>query len=147
MIDRIASVAGVVLLVLASALASLLELSLVPLYLGSYLVPVSVPLALGLNWLLPRLARRLVDAPGPMALILAAWLVPMAGLALTPRPEGDVYVPAGSGVQWVYYATLFGGIVVGVATLVLAAPPGRAARPRRLPPARRVRPQPPGSSR
>lgn len=121
--ERISAVAGVVLLCLCAALAALIELSLVPLYAGSVLVPVAAPLALAGNWFLPRLARQLVDGPGVMVAVVACWLLPLVILALTPRPEGDVYVPAGSGVQWVFYAALFGGVVVGTASIVLAGPP------------------------
>ena len=124
MSERISAVAGVVLLCLCSALAALIELSLVPLYVGSVIAPVAVPLALAGNWFLPRLARQLVDGPGAMVAVVACWLLPLVFLALTPRPEGDVYVPAGSGVQWVFYAALFGGVVVGTASIVLAGPPG-----------------------
>lgn len=127
MAERLTAVAGVVLLCLCSALAALIELSLVPLYVGSYVAPVAVPLALAGNWFLPRLARQLIDGPGAMVAVVAAWLLPMVILALTPRPEGDVYVPAGSAVQWVFYAALFGGVVVGTVSVVLsgpAAPPG-----------------------
>jgi hypothetical protein len=126
--ERIVAGVGLVLLCLASALAGLVELSLVPLYLGSYVLPVAVPLALAGNWFLPRLARGLVDVPAVMVAVVGAWLVPIVILALTPRPEGDVYVPAGSAVQWVFYATLFGGVVVGTVSVVLtgpAAPPAR----------------------
>ena len=35
-------------------------------------------------------------------------------------------VPAGSGVQWVFYALLFGGILAGVITIVLS--PARRTR-------------------
>ena len=112
--------AGVLLLCLCAALSALLELSLVPLYVAGTIAPVSVPLALIGNAVLPRLTRRLVDAPGAMALVLACWLLPLVILALTPRPEGDVYVRANAGDQWVFYAVLFGGLAVGVVTVVLA---------------------------
>ena len=138
MTSRLTVTAGVLLLCLCAALAALIELSLVPLYVGGTIAPVSVPLALLGNAVLPRLARRLVDSPGAMALVVLCWLLPLVILALTPRPEGDVYVRANAGDQWVFYAVLFGGLAVGVATVVLTGTrPATRPGPRRPRPAQR----------
>lgn len=129
MIDRAAAILGLVLLMACAALAALLELSLVGLYAGGLLVPVAVPFALAGNWILPRLARSLFDRTAAMFAVFAAWLVPIAILALTPRPEGDVYVLGNSAMQYVFYGTFFGGIIVGIVTLVTCAPvPAARAR-------------------
>jgi hypothetical protein len=45
-----------------------------------------------------------------------------------PRPEGDVVLPAGNGLQWVSYGVLLGGAVAGAVTVVRsgARPPAQA---------------------
>jgi hypothetical protein len=113
---------GLLLLCACGALSSLLELSLVPLYSGGALVPVTVLFGVVGNVALPRLARVFVDRPSAMAAPFVCWLVPLVLLALTPRPEGDVFVPGGGNVQFVFYGLLLGGIAAGIATMVLSAP-------------------------
>lgn len=117
--------AGLVLVCAAAALAALIELLLVPLYVGSQLVPVAAVFGVVSNVAFPRLARVFLDRPAAMLAPFACWLLPTVLLALTPRPEGDVLVPGGSGVQWVFYALLFGGILAGIVTIV-ASPTRRA---------------------
>ena len=138
---------GLVLLCVVAALAALLELLIVPLYDGGTIVPVTVLFGVVGNIALPRLARSFADRTGAMVAVFAAWLLPLVVLAMTPRAEGDVLVRAGGSEEKVFYALLLGGLVAGVATIVLAAPGGRALRgrpqPRPVPGAER-RPLPGG---
>jgi hypothetical protein len=117
---------GVVLLCGCAALAALLELLLVPLRIGTTLVPVTVLFALAGNVAFPRLAHVLIASPAAALAPFLAWLAPMLILSMTPRPAGDVLVRGGGGEQWVFYGVLLGGAVAGTATVVLSAPSRRA---------------------
>jgi hypothetical protein len=125
---RVLNWTGVVLVAACAALAGLLELFLVPLYTGSTLVPIAVLMALASNAGLPRLSRAIVPSTAAAAAPFAAWLVVVVWIGLTTRPEGDVVLPGGGGLQWVGYGVLLGGALAGTVTLVLSAPaPQRSA--------------------
>jgi hypothetical protein len=113
--------AGVLVVCGCAVLAGLLELFLVPLYSGSTLVPVTVLLAVASNVLLPRLSRALVPSTIAAVLPFLLWLVVIFAIGLSPRPEGDVVLPGGGGVQWVSYGVVVGGFVAGVVTVVQTA--------------------------
>jgi hypothetical protein len=122
-----------IVLCVGAALSGVLEVLFVPLYVGSVLVPVVVPLAIAGNLLLPRLGRALVPTgAGTLAPVLS-WLAPVLVLALFPRREGDVLVPGGGGPQWTFYGLLLGGCVAGFTSLVLSSPPPAARRGRAAP--------------
>jgi hypothetical protein len=61
--------------------------------------------------------------PSTFAAVLpfALWLVVIFAIGLSPRPEGDVVLPGGGGVQWVSYGVVVAGFVAGVVTVVQAA--------------------------
>jgi hypothetical protein len=124
--------AGVVLVVLGAALSALVEAFLVPLYAGTVLVPVAVVLALAGNLAFPRLARALVPRTIAAVAPVLAWLAVMF-VFLAGRPEGDVAFPGSpTGAVWVFYGTLFGGVLAGIAAVVTAGPPpGGPQRPDR----------------
>jgi hypothetical protein len=125
---------GVGLLCLCAALAGLLELLLVPLYAGSSLVPIAVLLAIASNIALPRMSRVLIDHTGAAVLPFLSWLIVIGVIALMPRPEGDVILPAGSvGVQLVGYGVLLGGSMAGTITVVVSGA-ARASVPPMPPP-------------
>jgi predicted PurR-regulated permease PerM len=116
--------AGVALLMLAGALAGLLETLLVPLYAGSVVLPVSVVLAIASNVLLPRLARALVPRTAVAIAPFLTWLVVVILFGVLARPEGDVVLPGSpASVQYVTYGVVFGGALAGTATLVMMTPP------------------------
>jgi hypothetical protein len=120
--DRVGWV-GVALVAAAGAVAALLEAFLVPLYVGSAIVPVAVLLAVAGNVALPRMARTLVPRTGASLVPLLTWLAVMLGLLLG-RPEGDVVFPgAPQAAEWTFYGTLFGGALAGLATVALSVPP------------------------
>jgi hypothetical protein len=119
--------AGVVLICACAALAALVEALLVPLYAGKVIVPIAVVLAIGGNFALPRMARTLVASTAATLAPLLVWLAVVL-LLLYGRPEGDVAFPGQpAGVAWVFYGTLFGGALSGVAAIATSvpAPPGR----------------------
>jgi predicted PurR-regulated permease PerM len=116
--------AGVALLMLAGALAGLLETLLVPLYAGSVVLPVSVVLAIASNVLLPRLARALVPRTAAALAPFLAWLLVVILFGVLARPEGDVVLPGSpAALQYVTYGVVFGGALAGTATLVMMTPP------------------------
>ncbi len=112
---------GLAVLCLAGGLSGLLECLLVPLYAGSVPLPVAVPAALLGNAVLPRLGRRLVPSTLGAALPLLVWLAVVVVFGVLTRPEGDVILPGGS-LQWVTYAMVLGGVLVGTATVAMNAP-------------------------
>jgi hypothetical protein len=115
--------AGVVLVSACAALAALVEALMVPLYAGSVIVPVAVVLALIGNVAFPRMARTLVPTTLASVVPLLVWLAVMF-LFLSGRPEGDLAFPGKpDAVVWVFYGTLFGGVVVGIGAVVTAMPP------------------------
>jgi hypothetical protein len=120
--------AGVALLCGCALLCALLTLFLVPLYVGSVIVPVAVVVAVASNVALPRLARALIETTTATVLPFLAWLLGVIVVGVLPRPEGDVVLPGGGGVQWVSYGVLLGGALVGTVTVVLSG----ARRPTRI---------------
>lgn len=113
---------GLVLVLLVAVLAAALEILLIPLRVGTVLLPATVVFAIAGNVALPRLARSLLPSAAAAAMPFVAWLVAVVWLALSPRPEGDVLVRAGGGEQWVFYSMLLGGVTAAVATLMFAVP-------------------------
>lgn len=123
---------GVVLVTLCGALAALFAVLLVPLYVGSSVLPIAVALALVSNVVLPRMAHTLVPRTLSALAPFAAWLVVVLGFGAVARPEGDVILPgAPRSVEWVTYGVLLGGALAGTATVVWLTPP-----PARRPPVR-----------
>lgn len=112
---------GVVLICCCAALAALLELLLVPLYAGSVLVPVAVPLAVASNVALPRLAYGLVPRIGAALLPFLSWLLVVGVVGLMPRAEGDVILPGEpTSVVLTSYGVLLAGALAGTVTVALS---------------------------
>lgn len=120
--------AGVVLACLAAMLAAVLEMFFVPLYAGTVIVPVAVVGAVIGNIVLPRLCHALVPRTLAAALPLLAWLAVVVIVGLLPRPEGDVVLPGGSGLQWASYGVVLGGALAGTVTLVWLSGPRSTRR-------------------
>lgn len=114
---------GVAVLCGCAVLAALLELLLVPLYVGSAVVPVAVVGAVAGNILLPRMARTLIDSTLAAVAPFLSWLVVVLVVGLMARPEGDVVLPGGGTLQWVSYGVLLGGAAAGVVTVVVGTTP------------------------
>ena len=110
-----------VLLGASAALCALLESLFVPLYSGSTLVPVTVLATVVTNAGLPLLARAVVPSTRAVAAPFVVWLVVVVGFGVLTRPEGDVILPGGD-PQWVSYAVLLGGALVGTITVISCVP-------------------------
>jgi hypothetical protein len=123
---------GVALIAVCAAFAALLEALLVPLYIGSWLVPIAVVLALVSNVALPRMAKSLVPTTLATLAPFGAWLIVMLGFGSVSRPEGDVILPGSPGkLELVTYGVLLGGALVGTATIVWLSPPPATKRSKR----------------
>jgi hypothetical protein len=122
---------GVLLVALSGALAGLLEVLLVPLYVGSTIFPITIVLALVSNAALPRVAHALVPSTPAALAPFAAWVVVVIGFGAISRPEGDVILPgAPPSVVFVTYAMLLGGALAGTATVVWLSPsPAKRRQP------------------
>jgi Family of unknown function (DUF6113) len=131
---------GVALCGLTAMLAALIEVLLTPLYVGRWLFPITLVLAIGTNIALPVLARQLVDSTFAAIVPVILWLLTVLVLSL-PRPEGDVLLPGGSGAQqWVSYGLLLVGGTAGAITVALTTRrprSGPSAQPEVTTPARR----------
>jgi hypothetical protein len=118
---------GVAAICCSAALAALFELLLVPLYAGSVLVPLAVPLAVVSNVALPRLAYILLPRIGAALLPFLSWLLVIGVVGLMPRAEGDVILPGEpNSVVLTSYGVLLAGAVAGTVTVALSV----ARRPR-----------------
>lgn len=111
------AVLGVVLFAVLGVMAAALEVVLVPLRVGTTILPLTVALAALSNIALPVLSRRAVDATVAAVAPLAAWIITVVVLSQS-RPEGDVLLPAISPLIAVTYALLAVGALCGIATVV-----------------------------
>ncbi|MDP9118539.1 MAG: hypothetical protein M3O28_15000 [Actinomycetota bacterium] len=134
---------GVLLVCASMALSGLLELFLVPLYAGRFLVPITLVLVVVANVTLPRLAATCVGSLSGAVLAFLSWLAPTFYLGASRRPEGDVILPGGGYVQWVAYGVLFGGAIAGAVAVAMSVtgPRNRASQPP-APAVRTTRPRP-----
>jgi len=120
--------AGTVLRVLAGVAvagvavqAAVVECFLVPLHVGRWPVPVSVPAAVVGNILLARLIARLTGRRTTAVLPPVLWLVVVLVLA-APRAEGDLVVPGNlTGLAFLFFGATAGAL--GAASAVM--PGGR----------------------
>jgi hypothetical protein len=113
-------VLGLLLYAVAGAGTAIYESLLVPFRFGTTLIPVTVPLAIGSNILLPRLAGRLNDTTWAAAVPAASWVVTVVVL-LGSRREGDVLVTvAPSDLKYAAYGMFFGGVIAAVWTVGFA---------------------------
>jgi hypothetical protein len=120
---------GLLLVCLCAVLAAILELLLVPVYVGSVVLPVAVVLAVASNIALPRLAFGIFPRALAAAAPFVLWLVVVFVFGVFGRPEGDVILPGGSSVQLVSYGVLLGGALAGTITVVVTVPPRHRPSP------------------
>ena len=121
-----------VLVCATAAVAGLVEVLLVPRYIGSLIFPIAVPLGVLTAWGLPRLGFFLTRRVSGAALPLLCWMLPVLILTFWPRPAGDVVVEGGNAEQWVAFTMIVLGAVIGFRVVVVDTVPAKApsARPR-----------------
>jgi hypothetical protein len=105
-----------------AVLSALLELMIVPLYVGSVLLPVAVVAAVVSNLLLPLWGLRVIGTATGAILPFVCWLVVILMLSLVNRPEGDLFVTATHGQQYNFYGLLLFGSIAGFGVIVRFAP-------------------------
>jgi len=110
--------------VCAGVLSAALEVLLVPLYIGSTPIPVSVVFAVVGNVALVRLARTVVSSSRLVVLPVVGWMVVILAASVS-TDEGDVLLPAGPS-QWISYGLLFGGAIAGLVAAMRAQYAGQA---------------------
>jgi len=115
-----------------SFLAGIVEVLLVPLYSGTVILPITVLLGVATTYGFPKLGYWLTTTISGGLLPLVTWFVATLGLAFIGRPEADVVVEGGNAQQWVLFALIVAGAVVGFATVVRVS--GAAAQVRTAPP-------------
>ncbi|HEY8301536.1 MAG TPA: hypothetical protein VIG48_06540 [Jatrophihabitans sp.] len=107
-------------------LAALLEVFfLTEFYNGKAIIPVVILGAIAGNLLLPRLGLAALGRAAGAIVPVAIWLVVVLIPAVYNRPEGDLLVLGTHGQQYAYYGLLFGGAIVGFATVITSTTPGR----------------------
>jgi hypothetical protein len=112
-------VIAILLFTLLGAMSALLEILLVPLYLGSVIFPISLVIVLVGNIAIPRGLRSIVGSSGLAALPLLAWIAIMFVVGFVPNSMGDVLLPGYGQGQYVGEGLLLIGIVAGVMSLYL----------------------------
>jgi hypothetical protein len=105
--------AGIVVLCLVGALSGLIEVLLVPLYIGSHIFPITVLIAIVLNIALPNLAHNLSESRAAIVAPLLCWLVVEVGLASVSPGNASVLVPGYGDGQYVGLALFFVGALAG----------------------------------
>ena len=115
--NGLAVVAGMVLYLLVAVLAAVLEVLLVPVRVGTVVVPVTVVLAAVTMVALPALASGATGRTLGAFVPVGAWIVTVVVLSQA-RPEGDVLLLGSAPLVYVTYAMLAIGAVCGIATVV-----------------------------
>jgi hypothetical protein len=104
---------GVAVYCLIAIISAAIEVLLIPLYIGSVIFPVTVLIALVVNFGLPRLVRIMVDWRFAIALPIVCWVVTLIVLNLVNVNSGTVLVPGYGKDQYVGLALFFGGALAG----------------------------------
>jgi hypothetical protein len=121
-------VAGVVIFCLVGALSAVVEVLLVPFYVGSDVFPIAVLLAVVGNFALPTLVSALVDSAAATVLPVLAWLITAVALGFVNTGDGDVLVPGYGQGQYVALGVFFGGVLAGVVATVRVSVRAGSAR-------------------
>jgi hypothetical protein len=123
------AVLGVVVFCLIAILSGTIEVLLTPLYVGSHIFPVTVVIAVVVNFALPWLVRMVVDWRWAIAAPMICWLVTAIVLGFTNTGGGSVLLPGGGADGYVGLALFFVGTLagfIGVIRQLLPVPPTRA---------------------
>jgi len=120
MVSRAVVVVGAIVFALAGVITAAYEVFLTPLRAGSTLLWLTIPLAIGSNIVLPRLARSINGSALMGATPVLTWIVTMIALQLGRR-EGDVLIPTQpQDLMYAGYAVFFLGMLAGVVTVAIS---------------------------
>ena len=122
---------AVVLFVLLGAMSAVLEILLVPVYVGGVIFPITLLLAIGGNIFLGRGLRSLTGSTGLASLPLLVWVLVIFFMGFVADSMGDVLLPGYGQGQYVALALPLLGILAGVMSIFLEprAAPAAATRP------------------
>jgi len=101
------------------ALSAVIEVLLVPLYIGSVIFPVTLLLVVIGNVMLPRLVRGLVNAAAVSLVPIVGWLAVVAVMGFLPSEMGDVLLPGYGSGQYVGQALVPLGLFSGVISVLV----------------------------
>jgi hypothetical protein len=104
---------GVLVWCLVAVLSAAIEVLLIPLHIGRYVLPITVVVAVIGNYLLPRFSHRMLASSWAVLLPIAAWVVAAIALGFTNTSRGSVIVPGGGSDEYVGLALFFGGTLAG----------------------------------
>ncbi|SOD75117.1 hypothetical protein SAMN05892883_4322 [Jatrophihabitans sp. GAS493] len=113
---RLQVTVGLVLIVIAAATTALIEVLLVPLYIGATIFPITILLAVASNIGLPILARRTVNSVVAAALPVVVWILVVLRASQT-GPGGDVLLPGSGALGVVSIVLMLSGLTAGVLTV------------------------------
>jgi hypothetical protein len=123
------TLAGVAVVVFCAigVLSAIIEVLLIPLYLGSHVFPLCVVIAVVVNVALPMLVRRTVDWRWAVWLPIVGWVVAAFALGFTNTGSGSVLVPGYGNDEYVGLALYFIGTLAGFISVMRELGSVRAA--------------------
>jgi hypothetical protein len=133
---------AVVLFVLLGAMSAVLEILLVPVYVGGVIFPITLVLAIGGNIFLARGLRSLTGSTGLASLPLIVWVLVIFFMGFVADAMGDVLLPGYGQGQYVALALPLVGILAGVMSIFLEPRPEPRSEPRSEPRPVSSRPRP-----
>jgi len=113
---------GYLLFAVAGGFRAVIEVLMVPIRIGTVLVPFAPVVAIVSNIVLPAVSRGLTDTMPSAAPPVVGWILTTFIFAST-GPGGDVLLPAGD-EAYISYSLLGLGTLTAIAMLVLASRPG-----------------------
>lgn len=124
-----AALAGVAVVVFCGigVLSAIIEVLLIPLYLGSHIFPLCVLIAVLVNVALPIMVRATVDWSWAIWLPIVCWIVVAFALGFTNASHGSVLVPGYGDGEYVGLALYFVGTLAGFISVMRELGSVRAA--------------------
>jgi hypothetical protein len=107
------ALAGAVVYCAVGVLSGVIEVLLIPLYIGSVIFPITVLIAVVGNVLLPHLVHSLADWKWAISAPFIGWLVAVIALSYFNNSSGTVLVPGYGQGQYVGLALFFIGTLAG----------------------------------
>jgi hypothetical protein len=107
------ALAGSVVYCAVGVLSGVIEVLLIPLYIGSVIFPITVLIAIIGNVLLPHLVHSLVDWKWAISAPFVGWLLAVIALSYFNNSSGTVLVPGYGQGQYVGLALFFIGTLAG----------------------------------
>jgi len=110
--------AAVVIFCLVGVISAIIEVLLIPFYVGGRIFPITVLITIVLNIALPILVRMTVEWNWAIALPVVAWVVTIITLGYANTGHGSVLVPGYGDGEWVGLAVFFVGTLAGFVSVI-----------------------------